>query len=68
MTFFSVLLALVIEQMRALGSNNSVASLLRSHAAGAGRGLDAGHGRHGALAWLGVVAPWTLGVGVVYYL
>ncbi|MGI4856019.1 MAG: CobD/CbiB family protein [Janthinobacterium lividum] len=68
MTFFSVLLALVIEQMRALGSNNSVAALLRSHAAGAGRGFDAGRGRHGMLAWLGVVVPWTLGVGVVYYL
>ncbi|MCY0388617.1 CobD/CbiB family protein [Robbsia sp. Bb-Pol-6] len=68
MTFFSVLLALVIEQMRALGSNNPVAALLRSHAAGAGRGFDAGRGRHGVLAWLGVVVPWTLGVGVVYYL
>jgi adenosylcobinamide-phosphate synthase len=68
MTFFSVLLALVIEQIRALDSNNPVAKLLRSHAAGAGRGLDAGRGKHGILAWLGVVLPWTLGVGVVYYL
>jgi adenosylcobinamide-phosphate synthase len=68
MTFFSVLLALVLEQLRALSPNNPVAVLLHQHAAHAGRSLDAGKTRHGVLAWLGVVLPWTLATGIIYYL
>jgi len=68
MTFFSVLLALILEQLRALDSNNVVSRLLRRHAERTGRGMDGGRGKHGVLAWLGVVLPWTLGVGVIYYL
>lgn len=68
MTFFSVLLALVIEQLRALDANNPLAALLRRHAAGTGRGMDAGHSKHGMLAWLSVVVPWTVAAGLIYFL
>jgi adenosylcobinamide-phosphate synthase len=78
MTFFSVLLALVIEQLRALDPNNPVSALLRRHASSAAPrfatdplSADAGIGlrkQPGVLAWLSVVLPWTLAVGIVYYL
>ncbi|RKP51999.1 CobD/CbiB family protein [Trinickia fusca] len=67
MTFFSVLLALVIEQLRALSPNNPVFALLQYHAEWAAQGFDAGKQKHGVLAWLVVVLPWTLAVAAVYY-
>jgi adenosylcobinamide-phosphate synthase len=67
MTFFSVLLALIIEQMRALSPNNPVFALLQYHAESAAHGFDAGKKKHGILAWLVVVLPWTLAVALVYY-
>jgi adenosylcobinamide-phosphate synthase len=67
MTFFSVLLALIIEQLRALSPSNPVFALLQYHAESAAHGFDAGKQRHGLLAWLVVVLPWTLAVGAVYY-
>jgi adenosylcobinamide-phosphate synthase len=68
MTFFSVLLALIIEQLRALSPNNPVFALLQYHAEWAAQGFDAGKKKHGILAWLTVVLPWTVGVALVYYL
>jgi cobalamin biosynthesis protein CobD/CbiB len=67
MTFFSVLLALIIEQVRALSPNNPVSALLQYHAESAAHGFDAGKPKHGLLAWLVVVVPWTLAVALVYY-
>src|SRR5580698_3188351 len=67
MTFFSVLLALIIEQLRALSPHNPISALLQYHAESAAHGFDAGKQRHGVLAWLVVVLPWTLAVGLVYY-
>ena len=67
MTFFSVLLALILEQVRALSLNNPVAALLQYHAESAAHGFDAGKPRHGVLAWLVVVLPWTLAVGLIYF-
>ncbi|SDV50902.1 CobD/CbiB family protein [Chitinasiproducens palmae] len=68
MTFLSVLLALIIEQFRALSARNPIALTLASHARAAHQRLDAGRTRHGALAWLAVVLPWTLAVGLIYVL
>lgn len=68
MTFFSVLLALIIEQVRALSPSNPVFALFQSHAESAAHGFDAGKKKHGVLAWLVVVLPWVLGVGLVYFL
>jgi adenosylcobinamide-phosphate synthase len=67
MTFFSVLLALIIEQLRALSPQNPISALLQYHAESAAHGFDAGKQRHGVLAWLVVVVPWTLAVGLIYY-
>ncbi len=67
MTFFSVLLALIIEQVRALSPHNPVSALLKYHAESAAHGFDAGKQKHGVLAWLVVVVPWTLAVGLIYY-
>ncbi|WP_153099724.1 CobD/CbiB family protein [Paraburkholderia hayleyella] len=67
MTFFSVLLALILEQMRALSPGNLVSALLQYHAQWAAQGFDAGKQKHGVLAWLVVVVPWTFAVALVYY-
>jgi len=67
MTFFSVLLALVIEQLRALPTDNPVALLLRTHVQSVAQGFDAGTRKHGLMSWLFVVLPWTLAVALVYY-
>ncbi|CAH2791416.1 MAG: Similar to cobalamin biosynthesis protein CbiB [uncultured Caballeronia sp.] len=67
MTFFSVLLALIIEQLRALSPQNPISALLQYHAESVAHGFDAGKQRHGVLAWLVVVVPWTLAVGLIYY-
>ncbi len=67
MTFFSVLLALVIEQLRALSQSNPVFALLQYHAEWAAQGFDAGKRKHGMLAWLVVALPWTLAVAAIYY-
>ncbi|VVE07506.1 Cobalamin biosynthesis protein CbiB [Pandoraea cepalis] len=68
MTFFSVLLALILEQMRALSTQNPIYNLIRSHATHTSQSFDAGLPRHGVLAWLVVVLPFVLAVGVIYYL
>lgn len=68
MTFFSVLLALVLEQLRALSPNNPVANLLRFQAETVAHGLDGGKHKHGVLAWLAVVLPWVALTGLVYWL
>lgn len=67
MTFFSVLLALVFEQLRALSQSNPIFALLQYHAESAAQGFDAGKKKHGMLAWLVVVLPWTLAVAAIYY-
>ncbi|WP_206953003.1 CobD/CbiB family protein [Trinickia acidisoli] len=67
MTFFSVLLALVIEQLRALSQSNPIFALLQYHAESAAQGFDAGKRKHGMLAWLVVALPWTLAVAAIYY-
>lgn len=67
MTFFSVLLALMFEQVRALSTHNPVYDLLRSHAARTAQGFDAGKTKHGVLAWLVVVLPFVVAVAVIYY-
>ncbi len=68
MTFFSILLALMLEQARALPLRNPVSTLLRYHATTIQHSFDAeGATKRSALAWLAVVLPWALAVGLVYY-
>ncbi len=58
MSFFAVLLALIIEQARPLARGNWVHAGFRGWARWANRSLDAGKPHHGWLAWtVAVVAP-----------
>ncbi len=68
MSFFAILFALLIEQVRPLPRHSVVHGLLRSWMRWASRNFDAGKPQHGWIAWgLAVVLP-TLGVWVVYWL
>ncbi len=53
--------------MRALSPHNPVSALLHYHAESTAHGFDAGKEKHGLIAWLVVVLPWTLVVGLIYY-
>ena len=65
MSFFAVLLALVIEQVKPLARDNWVHHSLLSWTAWAGSNLDAGRRAHAAIVWcVSVLAPALLAAGV----
>src|SRR5260363_373573 len=66
MTFLSVLLALILEQKRALPFNNPVTGLLRYHALRIRQALDVGKSKYEAMAWLSVALPWMLAAALFY--
>lgn len=68
MAFFSVLIALLIEQLKPLGSRSAVYRLRQGLADIAARNFDAGQPRHGIAAWLIAVALPTLATLGVYLL
>ena len=58
MSFFAILFALLIEQVRPLGPRNPIHSRLRGWARWVSRNFDAGKTHHGWVAWcLAVLAP-----------
>ena len=58
MSFFAVLLALLIEQLKPLPRNNWVHRTLMAWVAWTGRNFDAGHERHALVVWcITVLAP-----------
>ena len=68
MSFFSILLALLIEQARPLSPGNAVHAWVRAWLRGVVRKLDAGEMAHGWLAWsVAVCAPAVLAM-LVYWL
>ncbi|MFM9879743.1 MAG: cobalamin biosynthesis protein [Burkholderiaceae bacterium] len=68
MSFFAILFALLIEQVRPLPRHSLVHGLLRSWVRWASRNFDAGKPQHGWIAWgLAVLLP-TLAVWGVYWL
>jgi adenosylcobinamide-phosphate synthase len=68
MSFFAILLALMLEQARPVSRNNPAHSGLRAWSRWAQQALDAGHMSHGWLAWgLAVLLP-TLASAVVFWL
>lgn len=68
MSFFALLFALLIEQVRPLGPHNAIHSGLRVWARTVSRNFDAGKPQHGWVAWtLAVVAP-AVAAMVVYEL
>ncbi len=58
MSFFAILFALLIEQVRPLGRGNAIHAGLRTWARWASRNFDAGKPHHGWVAWaLAVIGP-----------
>src|SRR5690606_3505870 len=67
MSFFAILFALLIEQVRPLGPHNMIHSNLRAWARWVSRNFDAGARHHGWVVWaLTVLAP-SLGALGVYW-
>jgi adenosylcobinamide-phosphate synthase len=65
MSFFAILFALVIEQVRPLGAHNPIHTGLRVWARWVSSNFDAGKPQHGWVTWLlAVVAPSLLALGV----
>jgi adenosylcobinamide-phosphate synthase len=67
MSFFSILLALLLEQVRPLASGNAVHAGMRSWLRWVVRKLDAGETPHGWLAWVFAVGVPTLISLLVYW-
>ena len=69
MSFFAILLALLMEQARPLSGGNPVYAGLRAWALGVGRNFDAGKSHHGWVVWgLTVLLPSLLVLGVHWLL
>jgi adenosylcobinamide-phosphate synthase len=68
MSFFAILFALLIEQIRPLPMGNAVYTLARSWAGTASKTLDAGQTPHGWLAWSAVVLLPAAVVLVLHWL
>jgi adenosylcobinamide-phosphate synthase len=67
MSFFAILIALLIEQTRPLGFDNPVHAGLRGWARMVRRNLDTGQPGHGWLAWALAAGAPALGAALVYW-
>jgi len=63
--FVALVVALLIEQARALPANNPVHAMLRRYMRAVERALDGGRYQHGVAAWFLVVAPLVVVTGGV---
>ena len=68
MTLISLVLVLLIEQVRPLPSGNAVHLSLVRYVDSVAKQFNAGERRQGVIAWLLAVVPWFAGVSLVYYL
>ena len=69
MSFFAILFALLIEQVRPLGAHNPIHTGLRVWARWVSRNFDAGKPQHGWVAWiLAVVVPALAALAVHWLL
>ncbi|MDB5895682.1 MAG: cobalamin biosynthesis protein CbiB [Rhodoferax sp.] len=69
MSFFAIMFALLIEQVRPLSRDNPIHGLLRTWVRGTSRNFDAGKAAHGWLAWsLAVFVPTLIVLGVHWLL
>ncbi|MGE0499265.1 MAG: cobalamin biosynthesis protein CbiB, partial [Ramlibacter sp.] len=56
MSFFAILFALLLEQVRPLARHNPIHATLRGWARSVSRNFDAGKAHHGWVAWVLAVA------------
>lgn len=68
MSFFAILFALLLEQVRPLTPNNPVHASLRSWVRWVSRNFDAGRSHHGWVSWGLAVGVPTLGALVIHWL
>lgn len=69
MSFFAILLALLLEQARPVSRDNPVHAGLRAWAVSVRRNFDAGREHHGWVAWgLAIVPPALIALGVYWLL
>lgn len=68
MAWLSLVITLLVEQLRALPRDNPVYDAVRQYSSWAERNLNAGSPRHGVYAWLLVVLGLTLIVGAAWTL
>lgn len=66
MGWLSLVITLLLEQLRPLPASNPVYGSVRGASAWAERNLNAGRWRHGVYAWLLVVVGLSLAVGALY--
>lgn len=67
MSFFAILFALLIEQVRPLARHNTIHSALRHWARWASRNFDAGKPQHGWIAWSVAVIGPALGALAIHW-
>jgi adenosylcobinamide-phosphate synthase len=68
MGFLSLIIALLIEQVRPLHSRNPAYGAVRGTAEVLERNFNAGEKQQGVLAWFILVAPLTIGAWLIYFL
>ncbi|HTH44260.1 MAG TPA: CobD/CbiB family protein [Oxalicibacterium sp.] len=68
MTFFSILFALLIEQLKPLRADNPVYAGARMLAARLEGSFNAGQAHHGRLAWALMIAAFTVPVALLYWI
>jgi adenosylcobinamide-phosphate synthase len=66
MSFFAVLLALIVEQLKPLRRDNLVHDALLSWVGWAGRNLDAGRSHHAWVVWIVTVCLPAVATGALY--
>ena len=66
MSFLSLVITLLLEQLRPLPADNPVYGGVRQISAWAERNLNAGRWQHGVYAWLLIVVGLALAVGALY--
>lgn len=68
MTFFAILLVLLIEQVQPLRADNPVHAFLRTLASRMEARFNAGQAQHGRVAWLATMAAVMVPTALVYWL
>ncbi len=68
MIFFSILFALLIEQLKPLRADNPVYAVIKALSVRVENWFNAGHARHGRLGWLVIILALTIPAGLIYWI